>query len=303
MDYRDHRPDLNALLFQLLASGLGLRQSARLTRLSLSSTQEKFRKIARHLRSMNSNLRGVLPAGCALQFDEFETYEGSRKTRPLSIPFLLERDSRFIIWSESATIRPRGRKSEARKRAIEAEVSRYGPRRDRSRTAILRTLRHGARLAKGLTVLLDTDAKTSYPKLVLRAFGPHGVLHRRTSSRSPRTKWNPLFPINHSEAMARDLMGRLRRDSWLNSKVAWCLDLALHLFMAYRNYVRVRFNRDADKLTPAQRLGFVDRRMSAWQVLSWRQDWNRLSIHPLADPRRLESVKQVLPRANTRLFP
>jgi hypothetical protein len=30
MDYRDHRPDLNPKLFELLASGVGLRQSSRL---------------------------------------------------------------------------------------------------------------------------------------------------------------------------------------------------------------------------------------------------------------------------------
>src|SRR6185436_4330157 len=108
MDYRDHRPDLNARLFQSLASGLGLRQSARNLRLSLSCTQLKFRKIARHLRRLNLNLRGPLPAGASFQLDEFETFEGRRNTRPLSIPMLIEKKSHFIVWAEAATIRPRG---------------------------------------------------------------------------------------------------------------------------------------------------------------------------------------------------
>ena len=34
MDFRDHRPDLNPKLFELQASGVGLRQSARLLKLS-----------------------------------------------------------------------------------------------------------------------------------------------------------------------------------------------------------------------------------------------------------------------------
>ena len=62
MDYRDHRPELNPTLFMLLASGLGLRQCSRILALSLSCTQLKFRKIARHLRAFNANLRGPLPA-------------------------------------------------------------------------------------------------------------------------------------------------------------------------------------------------------------------------------------------------
>jgi hypothetical protein len=60
MDYRDHRPDLNARLFRSIASGLGLRQSSRNLHLSLRCTELKFRKIARHLRRLNLNLRSEL---------------------------------------------------------------------------------------------------------------------------------------------------------------------------------------------------------------------------------------------------
>ena len=48
----------------------------------------------------------------------------------------------------------------------------------------------------------------------------------------------------------------------------------------YRNYVRPRFNRD--RLTPAQILGFVRRRMTPGHLLSWRQDWGARRLHPLA---------------------
>jgi hypothetical protein len=75
-------------------------------------------------------------------------------------------------------------------------------------------------------------------------------------------------------------MGRLRRESWLVSKRRRYLDIALHVFMAYRNYVRRRFNRD--EASPAQMLGFAPRRMTPGQLLSWRQEFGRRSIHPLA---------------------
>ena len=99
--------------------------------------------------------------------------------------------------------------------------------------------------------------------------------------------FNRLFPINHTEAMVRDLQGRLRRESWLVSKGRRWLDIALHVWIAWRNYVRRRFN--WDPMSPAQLLGFVDRRMTAHELLSWRQDWGRGSVHPLA--RRGESVE------------
>jgi len=287
MDYRDHRPHLNEEVFKFLTSGLGLRQTARMVHLSRRCTELKFRKIARHLRYLNGNLRTSLPAGSVLQFDELETYEGRRNTRPLTLPILIDQETRFVIGAESAPIRPRGKMNERRLAAIAADEKRYGERRDCSAGAIRRVLAQGAAMCIGLArVALHSDEKTSYPKFARRAFGRKRLIHHQTNSRLPRDVRNPLFPINHTEAMARDLMGRLRRDSWLVSKKGWCLDLHLALHMAYRNYMRRRFNYDGK--SPAQLLGFVDRRMTPTQLLSWRQDWHGRSIHPLA--RRQESV-------------
>ena len=36
-----------------------------------------------------------------------------------------------------------------------------------------------------------------------------------------------------------------------------------------------------------QRLGFVERRLTEEELLSWRQDWGRSSLHPLARARRV----------------
>lgn len=282
VDYHDHRPDLNPRLFLELASGLGLRQTARNLGLSLTSTILKFRKLARHLRRLNLNLRRPLEGSSArFHLDEFETYEGERNTRPLTVPMLIESESRYILWSESATIRPRGKMTAKRRLALERAEKRHGPRRDLSRRALARTLRRGADLATGLgAIVLETDEKSSYPRLAREALGARRLRHRRTSSKLVRDTFNPLFPINHEEAMARDLMGRLRRESWLVSKKRRFLDLALQVHMAYRNLVRRRFNEDEE--SPAQKLGFVPRRLTAEELLSWSQTWGRRSVHPLS---------------------
>src|SRR5258706_16395949 len=214
MDYRDHRPDLNPRLFQSLASGLGLRQSSRNLRLSRRCTELKFRKIARHLRRLNLNLRGPLPEGSSFQLDEFETYEERRNTRPLSIPVLIETKSRFVVWAEAAAIRPRGKMTPSRRKAMAEDELRFGRRIDRSRRSLRRTFGRAADLARSLSrVLLQTDKKASYVGLAIEAFGSARLVHQQTSSRLARTIANPLFPINQTEAMARDLTGRLRRAS------------------------------------------------------------------------------------------
>jgi len=278
-DYRDHRPDLNVPLFRSLASGIGLRQSARNLGLSRRCTELKFRKLARHLRRLNLNLRGPLSPDAVLQFDELETYETRRNTRPLSVPILIERRTRYIIWAESAPIRPRGKMTPARVRAIRQDARRFGPRKDLSARSVARTLRRGADLVGGHgRVIFESDEKASYPGHAKRAFGAARLEHHTTSSKLARTTWNPLFPINHTEAMLRDLTGRLRRESWLVSKKRRYLDLGLQLWMAYRNLVRRRFNRDQE--SPAELLGFARRRLRWGETCSWRQDWGRRSIHP-----------------------
>ena len=280
MDYRDHRPDLNPRLFQSLASGLGLRQSSRNLRLSRRCTELKFRKIARHLRRLNLNLRGPLPEGSSFQLDEFESYEGRRNTRPLSLPVLIETKSRFVVWAEAAAIRPRGKMTPSRRKAMAEDERRFGRRIDRSRRSLRRTFGRAADLARSLSrVLLQTDKKASYVGLAIEAFGSARLVHQQTSSRLARTIANPLFPINQTEAMARDLTGRLRRESWLVSKQRRYLDLGLQVFLTYRNYIRRRFN--FDRASAAERVGFVSRGLTENEALSWRQDWGARSIHPL----------------------
>ncbi len=279
MDYRDHRPDLNPRLLQLMASGIGIRQSARLLRLSLRCTELKFRKVGRHLWRLNLNLRAPLPPQSRLQLDEFETYEGRRNTRPLSVPVLIEAETRFVVWAEAATIRPRGKMTAARRKALQEDERRLGKRVDRSRKSLRRALRRAAAITNGLeTVLLQTDEKSSYPGLAAEAFGAQRLVHEQTHSKLARMTWNPLFPINHTEAMARDLTGRLRRESWLVSKKKRYLNLALAVFAAYRNFVRTRFN--YDDASPAQVLGLVPRRLGWGELLTWRQDWGMASQHP-----------------------
>lgn len=280
-DFRDHRPDLNSRLLRLLTSGIGLRQSSRLLGLSRRCTELKFRKIARHLRRLNLNLQAALPSNTVLQFDELETFEGRRNTRPLSVPILIERVTRFVIWAESAPIRPHGRMSPRRLQAIREEERRNGPRRNTAARSVARTLRRGADLlASDALVRLETDEKLTYPMHARDAFGLRPLVHSKTNSQLARMTWNPLFPINHTEAMMRDLLGRLRQRSWLASKKRRYLDLGIQMWMTYRNLIRRRFNHD--QASPAEMLGFVDRRMTHGEVLSWRQDWRKQSIHPLS---------------------
>ena len=278
-DYYDHKPHTNAPLLQLVAHGLGLRQSAGIVKLSRRCAEEKMRKMSRHLERFNKNMMDQLPEGCSFQMDEMETFENERRTQPLTLPVLIEQESMFIVDARSAPIRPSGRTSERRRKAIRERESVEGRRSSESRSYLKKVLRHTSSYTRKLSkVRIDTDEKSAYPGLLRWAFGPNHE-HRTANSRDPRNTCSLLFPINHMNAMARYLSGRLRRRSWLASKMRQFLNLQLHLFMAYKNFVRPRFN--GDKQTPAMVLGLVRERMAPTDLLSWRQDWGWFSPHPL----------------------
>ena len=280
MDYCDNKPHMNAQLFKLLASGMGLRQSARILGLSRRVTELKARKISRHLGRLNRNLTDQFGPGARFMLDEMETFEGERAVLPVTVPLLIETRSMFVIASDVATIKASGRMSKDRREAIRRAEERLGPREDRSRSALQRVFRRMRFFSRELRVVdFVSDKKHEYARQLRRYFGDNAT-HATVSSKLERDQSNPLRHINLTNAMARDLCGRLRRESWLVSKARRYLRLQLHVFAAYRNFIRRRINREPG--TPAERLGFLWRTASFDDLLTWRQDWRWQSIHPLS---------------------
>ena len=142
------------------------------------------------------------------------------------------------------------------------------------------------------SLTLRTDEKRSYGVIAERLLGAR-LTHLTTPGRAPRTRYNPLFAINITIAMSRDNCGRLRRQSWLVSKKKERLQNHLHIYIAYRNYVRPRFRRDDEHETAAVLLGLLPRNLTFAETIGWRQDWGSRSVHPLSH----DGARSVAPQA------
>ena len=288
-DYCDNKPHLNPYLFKLLASGMGLRQSGRILPLSRRCVELKARKISRHLGLLNRNLIDQMPEGSSFSLDEMETFEGERAVLPVTVPILIEIESMYVVSTDVAPIRPSGQMSADRRSAIAKAEERDGPRKDESLGALERTFRRFRVCCRDhIPLAFITDKKQIYGALLNRYFGDQ-VPHTKISSKQKRDQTNPLRYINLTNAMARDLNGRLRRESWLVSKKREFLEIQLHVFATYRNFIRRRVNRESG--TPAMQLGFLSREASFDELLSWQQRWGKRSIHPLA--KGTESIEEV----------
>ena len=287
-DYHDKKPHLNARVVEFLMAGVGLRKTARTLGIGRKNLELKWRKIARHGRRLDLNLkaraaranaRAPQSAPYRIQFDELETYETRRNTRPLSVATMVEVRTRLIIGVMAAPIRPRGTMTKQRLAAIAREDRLFGRRVDRSRAACRSVFRSAAKLQPGATeVQLESDDKRTYPGYFQDAFAAVSRSHRVTSSKAPRGVGTPLFPINLTEAVMRDHAGRVRRDSWLVSKCRTYLNQHLAFYASWKNWVLTRFNRD--EYAPGVLAGMAPRNLSVNEFLGWRQAWGRRSPCP-----------------------
>lgn len=234
-----------------------------------------------------------------LQFDELETCETPRNTRPLSVAVMIERRTRFIVGAMAAPIRPKGTMTRQRIAAIAAEDARFGRREDRSRVACRSVFRSAAKLRPAAAgVRLQTDEKLVYAEYFAQAFAGRARRHGTTSSKAPRGVGTPLFAINLTEAILRDHAGRVRRDSWLTTRLRTSLNLHLTLYAAWENWVLPRFNRDADG--PGVLAGWTPRNLTVGEFLGWRQDRGTRSPCPfggersaMADPLQCERADEL----------
>jgi hypothetical protein len=278
-DYHDKKPHLNAEVFDRLTQSGGLRETGFRLDITRTNLELKARKIARTLALLHQNMLQRFPADACFQLDEMESFEDNRRTRPLTVPILIESKTFFVVAADCAPIRPKGRMTPARKRAIAADEKRYGRRPDGSRDCVRGVLQVMARcVAEDRPVVLRTDRKASYASLARQVFGRHRLCHERVSGQGRRGTRHPLFRINLTNAMSRDYNGRLRRRTWLCSKQGKYLALQLQLFVAYRNYIRPRTRKEWT--TPAMLLGLTAQPLGFAQCLRWRQDWGENSLRP-----------------------
>lgn len=278
IDYRDRKPWLNAVLLRHLISSGGLRQGGRVLGLDAHAVQKKFRKLARHVRLLNRNLLQRLPGGRTFVFDEMETYEQS-SIRPVTVPVLVEKESKLVVAVGVAPIRRVARRGSRRHRWLLREESEHGRRPDHGHRCVRKVLARLKRLLDGKAAILVTDEKAAYAALCRKKVAGD-VQHLTVSGRAVRSVYNPLFVVNLTEAMLRDNSGRLRRRTWLVSQKRSRLLLQLHLFQAYRNWTRRRTNKDPEGLTPGVQLGLLPGQLGFDELAGWRQDWRGRSIHP-----------------------
>ena len=267
------RPWLTGRIFDGFVSKVTMRQSARTIGCTRKTVAQRLRLIAHHCALTHAIVlerarrAGGLPGD--FQLDELETFEGSRRLQPVTMPVLIELHTRFVVHVEVGTLPARGnlsKRDEARKIELEAV---HGKRTSESNAAVkacFTVLKHV--VPKGRHHVISTDRKPSYAKILRELFKPP-YTHARHSSTTARTPNNPLFPINHTLAMMRDGMSRIVRRTWATTKKRERLSWHAWIWNGYRNYVRVLTNKARD-ISSALALGVVTEHFTRKRFLRWK---------------------------------
>jgi transposase-like protein len=273
VDYRLKKPRLHLELFKDFVSKTTMRQSSRMLGCKRRTVAHRLALLGDHCRTFHeARLERARNSGGiegSFLLDELETFEHSRRLKPVTVPVLVERKSYFIVHAACAPLAARGGLSplwRKKKEALEA----LGGKRSSGSVAVVRECFealasvHRARRP----VVMATDRKPSYASNLKRIFGAR-LRHKRHSSKAARNYENALFPINLTFAMLRDGLSRLVRRSWAASKLRAKLALHLWIWIAYRNYVRAITN-DAPDVTPATAIGIERRMWRREEILAWR---------------------------------
>jgi len=231
--FRQKKRKLNSLIFEQLASGLSHRRIAILLNIHRTTVTRKFlflgKKSADELKAAN---KGYEPA-IVIEFDDMETHEHTH-LKPLSITQAVEAHTRRILAVQVSQMPMKGKTAAISRR-------KYGPRKDlraKGRAEVFRQLQN----LVVPTVLIKSDQNPHYPKDVKRFF-PHAT-HQAFLSRRAATEgqgelkkkgFDPLFTFNHTAAMNRENINRLKRRTWCTTKKAERLQLHLNIYALWHN--------------------------------------------------------------------
>jgi transposase-like protein len=273
LDYRLRKPKLHLELFDDFVSKSTMRQSSRMLKCRRKTVAHRLALLGEHCRRFHEaaleRARKSGGIGGAFQLDELETFEHSRRLKPVTVPFLIERSSYFVVHAATAPLPARGGLSPRWRKKKEMLEAVLGRRRSGSVAAVRECFeRLDALHPRAQSVAVSTDRKKSYCPTLRRVFGAR-MQHAQHSSTAVRNYKNPLFPINHTFAMLRDGVSRLVRRNWGAAKLRERLERHLWIWIAYRNYVRGITN-DAPDTTPAMALGIERFQWRREELLGWR---------------------------------
>ena len=233
--YYQKRRDVNSRLFEYLAGGVSQRRAAIILKINRKTVVRKFLLTGTEALFQLRDTQYKLKKVSIMEFDDLETFEHS-KCKPLSVTLAVEYRTQRILGFRVSVMPAKG---------LLAALSRkkYGKRideRKKNRRELFKEIKpHLIEHAE-----IKSDENPHYPPDVKCFFGKAN--HKTYKSRRgcvvgqgelKAGGFDPLFSLNHTCAMFRDNINRLKRRTWATTKKKERLELHIAIYALYHNFI------------------------------------------------------------------
>jgi len=268
------RPDLQEPIFHALLACGCLRQIARSHAVSPQTVLLHSCRIGRHCQLLHERLRPKELGHEEQTLDSFQSFEYSQ-FHPTLFHLAIGRTSHFCHGFTDSELRRSGRMTKGQKQRRRVLEQRFGRPDPRSiEVEVARLMKIVA--PEPQKIVIQTDEHQDYPRAFKRVVHLE-IEHHTTSSRAARIPRNPLFPVNLFDLLIRHSEANHKRETIAFAKRRQMAIWRLWQLVAWRNYMKSFSERKRDG-SPAMRLGILDHRLTAKEVLRERLFVSRIGL-------------------------
>ena len=231
--YRQKKRNKNERLRRLLASGVSLRRAARELHLSRTTVARKLIFLGAQSKKALRQMNFESHKAAVVEFDDLETFEHT-KCKPLSITLAVESKTRRILGFRISQMNAKGH-------LAKIALKKYGRRKDSrslNRALLFTDLKDfvigDAVLKSDQNPHYIPDVKKYFPNATHLNFkGQRGSIVGQGELK--KVRFDPLFSLNHTCAMARANINRLFRRTWCTTKIPARLEDHFAIYAVYHN--------------------------------------------------------------------
>lgn len=224
---------INHQLMELLSSTVTLAAAARILRVNPKTVAKKLLFLGGICEAHLAKYRPQYQSISSIQFDELMTIEHT-KCKPLSVAMVVAKKERKILGFQVAQMPATGHLSKTSRR-------KYGPRPDERKKKMMALFSELTHILSP-TISIASDECSFYKRVVNRHF-PLANYTQYLGKKScvagqgelKKTKFDPIFTINHTFAMLRANISRLIRKTWNTTKKIECLIQHLNIYVWMHN--------------------------------------------------------------------
>lgn len=235
LEWRQKKRRVNHLLFQILASGISMRRSAKILNINRKTVDRKFIYLAKKAKLENTQFLQLLKSNPieSLQFDDLISSVHT-KLKPVSISIAIDKKTRRILGAEVGSIPAFGHLAAIAKAKYGKRANQHEEKLDGLFSKIQEFVKQDALIESDEHLKYLPVVNKYFPRASYRQFkGAKGAVVGQGELK--KIKYDPLFKINHTCAMFRANINRLIRRTWCTSKRIDKLQDHINLYINYHN--------------------------------------------------------------------